>query len=213
MAQSLALSGRPAAAGGGEPQTIVVKKKKVVSSSVFSPVGGNPTDNFVSDSDQKGVNFSQTYFQSRQTIKVQIESTFVAGYTHLTSNNLTTGEKWISGEILADVETLAKSYAFKINRLGQLTIEFYPKNATLRTQLNYGDNDLTFEVTDGSSDHFAQQTIVVKDFDVFAPSSMGFSGQVQEKSQFQGWLNQTGQNYIKSGGTTLVTGLPNIVNK
>ena len=116
-------------------------------------------------------------------------------------------------EVLADIETLSKAYIFDINKLGQVSIEFYPKNLDFRSLMTYGENDLTIEVTDGSSDHFAQQTIVVKDFDIFSSSSMGFSGDLQEKERFQGWLNSFGQNQVSSGGTSLVTGLPNIVNR
>ena len=198
---------------GGETETIVVKKKKVVSSSVISPVGGGSSvSDFVSDSDEKGVNFLHTYYQSRNVIKVDLESTFVAGYSHLTTHNLTTGQALISNEMLAEIFTPAKSYSFGIDKLGRVSVEFYPKNLNFRSLLTYGDNDITIEVTDGNVDHFAQQTIVIKDFDVFGGSSMGFSGDIQEKEKFQGWLNPYSHNKVSRDGTNLVTGLPNIVN-
>ncbi len=166
------------------------------------------------------------YFQTRDTITIEIQKAVIEGAPTFSLINVTNSGDDDSKaiEIVKEaVPAFGLHGGFGLAELqgDKIQLQFYPGDAQWKGKFVYGKNKLKVVANDEDNPRFATIELWLQDFDVFGVAVTSFANNVQVAKvdgpngyQFQGWVNVLSPPTVlaSDNSTTLTHGLFNMVN-
>ncbi len=165
------------------------------------------------------------YFQSRDTVTIRITRDVIEGAATFSLLNVTNGDDDTATAIIKDEPVPADFKGSSLNFAlypvadDAVVVELYPGNKDWQDKFSYGKNRLKVVANDAANPRYAYTELYLEDFELFSPSVMTFSENLQvasldDGSQFQGWLNLVSiPSVAADDGTVLTTGFFDMVNR
>ncbi|MCX6107876.1 MAG: hypothetical protein NTY08_18770 [Proteobacteria bacterium] len=172
----------------------------------------------------KGV---KKFFQTRETITIEIEPSVIDGAPSFSLLNTTKSGDDDSKAMLVlqeNTPTLSLvdrgSHSLRLDGDGKVTVSFHPMGAAWKNKFYYGLNTIKVIANDLANPRFSTVQFTLQDFDIMDFSVMSFADKNEMQTlpdnggYFEGWLNVVGpaQAVYKDGSSALTAGMHNIVN-
>ena len=170
---------------------------------------------------------AKKFFQTRETITIEIEPTVIEGAPSFTLLNTTkSGDDDSKATLLLQENspTLSLvergSHSLSLDGDGKVTVSFHSVSAAWKNQFYYGLNTIKVIANDLANPRFSTVQFTLQDFDIMDSSVMSFADKNEMQAlpdnggYFEGWLNVVGpaQAVYKDGTSALTAGMYPIVN-